>query len=200
MNSGKNYHAGADPCSILYSNSGHDMFTRSHLCGPVFVTAGDEHAADRCRERACRVQSDSASSSPGASSGGSAAAKKLTIGSIVPTLDAQFFQRYVAFMKTCADALGVELITVNADNSGDKLSRSKMPISTTSSATLSPLPSKLGRCRAGSGHPQNHFVLRPQIGGPISAQYGLEAFRECTPEFVASQFIDAFREFREAKS
>lgn len=63
------------------------------------------------------------SSSPGASSGGSGAAKKLTIGSIVPTLDAQFFQRYVAFMKTCADALGVELITVNANNSGDKLSR-----------------------------------------------------------------------------
>lgn len=58
---------------------------------------------------------------PGVSDGG--AAKKLTIGSIVPTLDAQFWQRYDAFMKSCATAVGVDLVTINANNSGDKLSR-----------------------------------------------------------------------------
>jgi ABC-type sugar transport system substrate-binding protein len=57
--------------------------------------------------------------------GGSAgtSGSRLTIGSIVPTLDAQFWQRYVAFMKGTAKALGVDIVTINANNSGDKLSR-----------------------------------------------------------------------------
>jgi len=54
---------------------------------------------------------------------GSGSGAKLTIGSVVPTLDAQFWQRYTAFMKTTANALGVDLVTVNANNSGDTLSR-----------------------------------------------------------------------------
>jgi ABC-type sugar transport system substrate-binding protein len=59
----------------------------------------------------------------GRGSSGSNTAGRLTIGSIVPTLDAQFWQRYVAFMKQTANALGVDVVTLNANNSGDKLSR-----------------------------------------------------------------------------
>ena len=59
--------------------------------------------------------------SPGASGDGSA--KKLTIGCVVPTLDAEFWQRLVPFMESCATTLGVELVIVNANNSADELSR-----------------------------------------------------------------------------
>ena len=38
-----------------------------------------------------------------------------TVGAIVPTLDAQFWNNYVQFMQEGADALGVELIVLNAD-------------------------------------------------------------------------------------
>lgn len=62
-------------------------------------------------------------STAGSGSGDSGAGKKLVIGSIVPTLDAQFWQRYKEFMERTADELGVELVTVNANNSGDRLSR-----------------------------------------------------------------------------
>lgn len=57
------------------------------------------------------------------SSAGGGGGKRLVIGSIVPTLDAQFWQRYVAFMKDVGKELDVDIVTVNANNSGDKLSR-----------------------------------------------------------------------------
>jgi ABC-type sugar transport system substrate-binding protein len=51
------------------------------------------------------------------------AGKKLVIGSIVPTLDAQFWQRYKAFSETVATELGIELVTINANNSADALNK-----------------------------------------------------------------------------
>ena len=71
---------------------------------------------------ACGRGGDAGTATAGAPSGASGG-KKLVIGSIVPTLDAQFWQRYKDFTETVASALGIELITVNANNSGDKLSR-----------------------------------------------------------------------------
>lgn len=50
--------------------------------------------------------------------------EQLTIGAIVPTLDAQFWNNYVAFMQEGADAFGVELIVLNADNNADQMARS----------------------------------------------------------------------------
>ncbi len=44
-----------------------------------------------------------------------------TIGATVPTLDAQFWNQYVAFMQEGADALGIELIVLNADNNPDDM-------------------------------------------------------------------------------
>lgn len=49
------------------------------------------------------------------------AQKKVTIGTIVPTLNAQFWNRYVEFMQTGAGQLGVELIVLNADNNADRM-------------------------------------------------------------------------------
>ena len=49
--------------------------------------------------------------------------KKVVIGSIVPTLDAQFWQRYKAFSETVAAELGIELVTINANNSADALNK-----------------------------------------------------------------------------
>lgn len=51
------------------------------------------------------------------------AGKKLVIGSVVPTLDAQFWQRYKAFSETVATELGVEIVTINANNSGDAMNK-----------------------------------------------------------------------------
>jgi ABC-type sugar transport system substrate-binding protein len=48
---------------------------------------------------------------------------QLVIGSVVPTLSAQFWNRYVEFMETGAEELGVELITLNADNSPDTMAQ-----------------------------------------------------------------------------
>lgn len=48
---------------------------------------------------------------------------EIVIGSIVPTLSAQFWNRYVDFMEEGAEELGVELITLNAENSPDALAR-----------------------------------------------------------------------------
>lgn len=45
----------------------------------------------------------------------------LKIGAIVPTLNAQFWNNYVEFMKKGADELGVELIVLNCDNKADLL-------------------------------------------------------------------------------
>jgi ABC-type sugar transport system substrate-binding protein len=46
---------------------------------------------------------------------------QFTIGATVPTLDAQFWNQYVAFMQEGADALGVELVVLNADNNPDEM-------------------------------------------------------------------------------
>lgn len=43
------------------------------------------------------------------------------IGVIVPTLDAQFWNSYVEFMKKGADELGVDLVVLNADNKPDQM-------------------------------------------------------------------------------
>jgi ABC-type sugar transport system substrate-binding protein len=51
----------------------------------------------------------------------SAAEKRPTIGLIVPTLDAQFWNNYVNFTKEGAKALGVELIVLNANNKPDSM-------------------------------------------------------------------------------
>ena len=45
----------------------------------------------------------------------------LTIGVIVPTLNAQFWNNYVEFMKTGANELGVDLVVLNCDNKADLL-------------------------------------------------------------------------------
>lgn len=50
-----------------------------------------------------------------------AADKKPTIGLIVPTLDAQFWNNYVDFTRKGAKELGVELVVLNANNKPDAL-------------------------------------------------------------------------------
>lgn len=47
--------------------------------------------------------------------------EKPTIGVIVPTLAAQFWNNYVDFMKTGAQELGVNLVVLNADNKPDQM-------------------------------------------------------------------------------
>lgn len=47
--------------------------------------------------------------------------KTLKIGAIVPTLNAQFWNNYVQFMKKGAEELGVELLVLNCDNKADLL-------------------------------------------------------------------------------
>lgn len=49
--------------------------------------------------------------------------EQFTVGAIVPTLDAQFWNQYVNFMQEGADALGIELIVLNADNNPDAMAR-----------------------------------------------------------------------------
>ena len=49
------------------------------------------------------------------------AADEPTIGIIVPTLDSEFWNRYVAFTQKGADQLGVKLIVLNADNKPDNM-------------------------------------------------------------------------------
>ena len=51
------------------------------------------------------------------------AADRPTIGVIVPTLDSEFWNRYVAFTKTGAEQLGVDLIVLNADNKPDQMTK-----------------------------------------------------------------------------
>lgn len=51
------------------------------------------------------------------------AADEPTIGIIVPTLDSEFWNRYVAFTKTGAKQLGVKLIVLNADNKPDQMTQ-----------------------------------------------------------------------------
>ena len=52
------------------------------------------------------------------------AQQKLKIGVVVPTLDAQFWNSYVDFMKQGATQLGVDLVVLNADNKPDGMVRS----------------------------------------------------------------------------
>ena len=49
------------------------------------------------------------------------AAEQPTIGVIVPTLDSEFWNRYIAFTKTGTEQLGVKLIVLNADNKPDNM-------------------------------------------------------------------------------
>ncbi|RFU49038.1 ABC transporter substrate-binding protein [Paraburkholderia sp. DHOC27] len=50
-----------------------------------------------------------------------AAQPNVRIGVVVPTLDAQFWNNYVSFMKQGASQLGVDLTVLNADNKPDKM-------------------------------------------------------------------------------
>ncbi|HEY4350508.1 MAG TPA: ABC transporter substrate-binding protein [Paraburkholderia sp.] len=50
-----------------------------------------------------------------------AADQKVRIGVVVPTLDAQFWNNYVDFMKQGARQLGVDLTVLNADNKPDRM-------------------------------------------------------------------------------
>jgi ABC-type sugar transport system substrate-binding protein len=49
------------------------------------------------------------------------AANEPTIGVIVPTLDSEFWNRYLVFAKTGAQQLGVKLVILNADNKPDNM-------------------------------------------------------------------------------
>ena len=51
------------------------------------------------------------------------AVETYTVGVIVPTLDAQFWNRYVEFIQQGADELGVELVILNADNNADQMAK-----------------------------------------------------------------------------
>ncbi|RVT84338.1 hypothetical protein DXV76_11675 [Rhodobacteraceae bacterium CCMM004] len=53
-----------------------------------------------------------------------AQAENPDIGVIVPTLDAQFWNSYVDFMRAGAEELGVDLTVLNADNNPDQMIRS----------------------------------------------------------------------------
>jgi len=53
--------------------------------------------------------------------GGDATSDSLTIGSVVPTLENPFWQRYVAFQQEAADQLGFELVVVDGQNDGTKM-------------------------------------------------------------------------------
>ncbi len=52
---------------------------------------------------------------------GKKAAKKVKIGAIVPTLNAQFWNNYVDFMKKGAQELDLDLVVLNCDNKADLL-------------------------------------------------------------------------------
>lgn len=79
--------------------------------GAVGITAAAGSALAAC--------GDSSDGASGEGDGGGT----LTIGSVVPTLDAQFWQRYKAFMETVGAAIGVEVVTINANNSADALNK-----------------------------------------------------------------------------
>lgn len=53
-----------------------------------------------------------------------AAPEKPTIGVVVPTLSAQFWNTYVDFIRKGADQLGVNLVVLNADNKPDQMVKS----------------------------------------------------------------------------
>jgi ABC-type sugar transport system substrate-binding protein len=49
--------------------------------------------------------------------------KKVTIGVTVPTLAAQFWNRYVDFLQQGAKAYGIDVVVLDADNNPDKMGR-----------------------------------------------------------------------------
>jgi ABC-type sugar transport system substrate-binding protein len=53
-----------------------------------------------------------------------AAAERPTIGVVVPTLAAQFWNTYVSFIRKGADQLGINLVVLNADNNPDQMTKS----------------------------------------------------------------------------
>ena len=53
-----------------------------------------------------------------------AASGRPTIGVVVPTLAAQFWNTYVSFIRKGADQLGVNLVVLNADNNPDQMTKS----------------------------------------------------------------------------
>jgi ABC-type sugar transport system substrate-binding protein len=55
------------------------------------------------------------------SSSGSGGKKEIVIGSVVPTLENPFWQRYVAFQKQAASQLGFKLVVVDGQNDGTKM-------------------------------------------------------------------------------
>lgn len=69
----------------------------------------------------CSSAAPASSGSDAATAGASATPKRVSIGVVVPTLDAQFWTNYVAFMKQGADELGVDLTVLNADNKPDQM-------------------------------------------------------------------------------
>ena len=60
----------------------------------------------------------------GAGPAAAAASGKPTIGVVVPTLSAQFWNTYVDFIRKGADQLGVNLVVLNADNKPDQMIKS----------------------------------------------------------------------------
>ena len=64
--------------------------------------------------------SDSGSNESGSASGGSGP-ERPKIGSVVPTLQNPFWQRYVTFQKEAAKQLGFELTVVDGQNDGGKM-------------------------------------------------------------------------------
>jgi ABC-type sugar transport system substrate-binding protein len=55
---------------------------------------------------------------------GTLAQDRHTVGVVVPTLAAQFWNNYVDFMKRGAEELGVDLVVLNADNKPDQMIKS----------------------------------------------------------------------------
>lgn len=65
---------------------------------------------------ACGGSADS-----GSSSGDEGSGEKLTIGSVIPTLENPFWQRYVTFQEEAAEQLGFELLVVDGQGDGSKM-------------------------------------------------------------------------------
>jgi ABC-type sugar transport system substrate-binding protein len=94
------------------------MFKKSWMLVLVLVVLGAMLSA-------CTAAVPAAPPSQGEAAAPAAAepAKAVKICATVPTLDAQFWNRYVEFMKKGAETLGVELVVLNADNNADQMSK-----------------------------------------------------------------------------
>ncbi|MGB3481775.1 MAG: substrate-binding domain-containing protein [Mycobacterium sp.] len=60
---------------------------------------------------------------PAAACGSSQESDKIVIGSVMPALNNEFWQSYLAFLETTAEQLDIELINIDANDSGDRLAR-----------------------------------------------------------------------------